>query len=145
MEDITTLRQRKSAYERQIEKLRGKIAKCEEAYDSLVTFRNNVRTTHSSFDEINNGKLLKLEDLRALAPTCRSADVYLAGSAQTLDWVGTKVVGVALGGLDFMIGAKLTEYRLKINGYEAQINVTQASVGVVQGLIEEALELIDGD
>lgn len=122
-----------------------KLRKYEDAYDSLVAFKDTASQSHSAFDESNSSKQQYLLQLNDLASTCRSAKEYAAGSNHVFNRIGTFIVGQAYYGLEGSVTLKLGAYRVHIANTEATIYDLENQIQYLNTLIAAAQAEAEGD
>ena len=123
------------ACQNQLATEQSKLKSLEEAYDSLVAFKNTVSQSHGAFDEANSSKKQHLQRLNALAPTCRSAKEYAEGTDQTFNRIGLFIVGKAYFGLEGIVTLNLGTYRLRITNTESSIRDLKNRIKYLNTLI----------
>ena len=122
----------------QLAKQKRKLKKYEDAYDSLIAFKDTVSQSHGAFDEANSSKKQYLLRLNELAATCRSAKEYAAGSNQLFNKVGTFIVDKAYYGLEGSVTLNLANYKLRIFNTESSIRDLETRIRYLNSLIAAA-------
>lgn len=138
MDHINELMRDRTAYENEIEEQRQKMRQYEEEYESLRQFHEEVNVSHSRFESENKEKLNRTAVLSSIAGNCRTARVYLEGSQETFNVLGSRIVGAAFTGLYGMIAWKKAEYKGKIQSCENRIASLMRSIDSIDSRIDAA-------
>lgn len=132
---IGAIQQQIKALKKRLKQLQKRLQELEDAYSSICLFSGSVERAFGDFNDVNGEKKNALMALDPLARRCESAREYQDGMGDTLDGIGTKIVGVAFVGLSGMVKARKL-------WYEGEIAWHKLEIGVVKQKIRELEELL---
>lgn len=118
-----------------LKELQKRLRELEEAYESLCLFSGSVDRARGDFNDVNGQKKCALASLDPVLMRSESAAEYREGMGETLDGVGTKIVGAAFVGLSGLV-------QVRKLGYEAEITWHKAEIKLVQKTIRELEEML---
>ena len=135
---IPTLKSKRKKYVNKITNAQQQIAKCEEAYETLIAFKTVVSRSQEDFFTINSSKeniLVLVENVKKNSIT---AQRYHDGMKKIFTGVGSKIVGAVYTVLLSLISAKLKSYLNSVNDYEDDISSYEKKIATIDKQIKAA-------
>lgn len=119
--------------------LQDELKDLENARESLELFQRSLGNIRSDFHAASSGQSSSLQSLQSISDRCQSAQVYTEGMDDTLNGVGSKIVGVAFAGLSTMVAARLVWYEGQISWCKAKIKLVNQEINSLQAALAAAL------
>ena len=144
-ETLNYLQNRYRANEAEIEALKAKRSKYEQAYDSLGQFRVSVQNSNGEFSQAISSRKEYLSGLNEPEQYCEPIREYHEGMENVLGGLGGKTVLRVFRWMDDHIGRERQSYRNKINDIDREIERLLRDQEGLLIMIREAREMEQED